>query len=127
MSGTVPIVLDKARNLRLDVNALADADELAGKAVNEFISGERVGIAAIRALLWAGLKHEDRKLTPTAAGDLMHAELAKGEGGVAPLVSKLREALIASGLFGGPAQKNGKPEAATNQPTSGSGSGQPEK
>lgn len=104
MAGSVPIVLDKERQLRLDINALADADEVAGKAVNEFLSGERVGLSALRALLWAGLKGDDPRLTLTQAGALIDTDR------LPELISAIREAIVASGI-GGNGKKNGTPPA----------------
>lgn len=67
----VPIVLDKARNLRMDFNALADAEELTGK---NWLDGETwKGMTAkdVRALLFASLTHEDDKLTLRDVGAML--------------------------------------------------------
>lgn len=110
MAGSVPITLDKERQLRFDLNALADADEVAGKSISEFLAGDRVGLSAIRALLWAGLKGEDRRLTVEQAGQLMQDELAKGADSISAITMKIREAMVAAGLFGESETKNGKAE-----------------
>jgi hypothetical protein len=68
----VPITLDRERHLRLNMNAMAEFEERVGESVvTIFAEGEsKIGIKVIRALLWVGLKHEDRSLTIEKAGDL---------------------------------------------------------
>lgn len=97
MPRSVPITLDKERNLLLDFNAIADAGEVSGKAVMEFITGESVSFPGMRALVWAGLKHEDPKLTLKAVGELIQAKLEEGEG-IPDIGAKIWAALIASGI-----------------------------
>jgi len=97
MPRSVSITLDKERNLLLDFNAIADAGEVAGKEVMEFITGESVSFPGMRALLWAGLKHEDPKLTVRATGDLIQAKLEQGDG-IPALAASIWAALIASGI-----------------------------
>jgi len=68
------IKLDRERTLRIDANALADAEEKLGAPILEKIGRGRLGIREIRALLWAGLCHEDAELTLERAGDFITAE-----------------------------------------------------
>lgn len=64
----VPIMLDKERNLRFDMNAfssLEDEYETVEVALKEMEKGK---MKAVRAVLWAGLVHEDENLTPKDVG-----------------------------------------------------------
>ena len=63
--------LDKERNLFFDSNAMVSVEEAVGKTAFEIISGARMGFRETRAFLWAGLRHEDPRLTIEAAGDLL--------------------------------------------------------
>lgn len=111
MAGSVSITLDKERQLRFDLNALIDASEASPAAVEAYVTGKGGGLPAVRALLWAGLKEDDRRLTLKTVGDLIQAELSKDPvAGISAIDLKLHEALIAGGLFGGPETKNGKAE-----------------
>lgn len=92
---TVPITLDRERQLRLGINELCDAEQASsGQAINDFLVGARISLLAIRALLWAGLKHEDRRLTLAEVGDLIQPDQ------IPALVGKIREAFVASGIAG---------------------------
>jgi len=112
MAGSVKIALDHERDLRLDINALAEADDVAGASITAFLTGERIGIAAVRALLWAGLNSGNPKdrLSLIQAGELIQAGFANGLT-LADLIESIRQALRASGILGNPddAKKNGRP------------------
>lgn len=69
MKPSVLIELDKPRNIRLDTNALALVEEVLDKPIDEF--GARFGIREARAVLWAGLLHEDKGLTLEDVGNLI--------------------------------------------------------
>lgn len=62
-----PVTLDKPRTFRLTYNTLCEAETAAGTSL---LSG-RLGFNEIRAVLWAGLKHEDMKLTIARVGTLI--------------------------------------------------------
>lgn len=115
MAGSVKITLDEERELRLDINALADADEIAGASINAFLIGERVGISAIRALLWAGLNSGGAKprLTLVQTGALIQTGLANGQT-MADLIEVIRQALRASGIVGDPDEAKKKTVPADN-------------
>jgi len=59
--------LDRPRNLKLDFNTMCVAEGVLGRGVvtNQF------GMSEMRALVWAGLRHEDRTLTLEKAGELI--------------------------------------------------------
>lgn len=65
------IMLDKPRQLLLDLNAMCDFE----KATNKNFSSLDKDITAteMRALLWACLRHEDEKLLPGQVGAMIHS------------------------------------------------------
>ncbi len=69
----VPIVklqLDKARHLRLDLNAMVEFEEETGFHISEANTGK---MSILRALLWACLLHEDADLSVEQVGAMIHA------------------------------------------------------
>lgn len=60
----------KIRNLRFNVNALADFEEKTGMGF-AMLMGQRAVFASARAMIWAGLKHEDARLTIEDVGELL--------------------------------------------------------
>ena len=96
MAKHVNIELDKPRRLRFDINALADAEEELGTGIGKALQ-MRAGIREIRALLWAGLKWEERGLTLARAGSILQGHLNTG-GSIEDIAGAIGEALQASGL-----------------------------
>jgi hypothetical protein len=74
---TVTIELDKARNLRYGMNALVKVEELTGKSITK-LDLENLSMKDLRTILFAGLYHEDRDLTPEKVGELIdeHSNIA---------------------------------------------------
>lgn len=67
----ISINLDKERHLKFDMNAFAELEDLYGDfqtAMNEMAKGS---IKAVRAILWAGLVHEDESLTIKQVGSMI--------------------------------------------------------
>ena len=60
----------RIRNLKFDVNALADFEQEMGMGFAQLMQ-QKAMFGAARAMLWAGLKHEDRRLTLEYVGDLL--------------------------------------------------------
>ena len=85
MKPSILIQLDRPRNIRLNTNALVKAEEVLGRPVAEF--GDSFGMREIRALLWAGLLHEDKDLSLETVGDLMD------EAGFEYVAEKIGEAI----------------------------------
>lgn len=113
MPKSVAIELDKPRRLKYDVNALASIEEaMGGLTLGQAF--RTPGIRAIRALLWAGLRWEDRQLTLEGAGDILQAYL-EGGGDVDKLTDAMQAALEGSRLIGKAEETagNGEAEAAT--------------
>lgn len=69
----VPIILDKPRHLLYDLNALAAFEEATGKSFLGGMSLEALTTKDLRALIWAGLLHEEPELTLQYVGSIVHA------------------------------------------------------
>jgi len=105
----VNIELDRPRRIRFDTNALCDAEEALGVGIGAMMN-QQMGFRAIRALLWAGLKWEDRGLTLERTGTLIQKYLENG-GDLGALGETLTRALMVSGLFES-SEGNSEAEAA---------------
>lgn len=97
---TIPITLDRPRNLRFDINAFSDAEQAMGGSIFSVLADEawalRFGV--LRALLWAGLKHEDPALRQERVGALMQAHLEAG-GKTTDFVRWINDGIGASGIL----------------------------
>lgn len=70
---TVPITLDRERNMCMDLNALADFERVSGKSVMRGgLDMESLNVADIRALLWACLVKDDESLSERQVGAMLH-------------------------------------------------------
>lgn len=69
MKPSVLINLDRPRNIRLNTNAMVKMEEVLNKPLSEI--GASFGVKEIRAVVWAGLLHEDKTLTLESVGDLL--------------------------------------------------------
>lgn len=65
-----PYEKGRTRNFRFDINALADFEQLTGMGFGQLMQMRAI-FATCRAMLYAGLKYEDRALTLEAVGDLI--------------------------------------------------------
>lgn len=97
---SVPVTLDKRRDLHFDLRAIQDLERaLNGRPIGAIIQDlAQLGITSITLALWAGLKHEDKALTPALVTRLLEAYLA-GRGRMKPLADALSEALDQTGIF----------------------------
>lgn len=68
--GLVEIQLDKKRNLKFNFNAICNFEEATGKSIASLGETKEFKMSDLRALLWAGLVHEDPDLTIEEAGEL---------------------------------------------------------
>jgi len=66
-----PIVLDKERNLRFDLNTFANLEDIYGSIDEAMKKMEQGSVKAIRAILWSALVHEDPALTQKAVGAML--------------------------------------------------------
>lgn len=101
MRGVKVEIAGRECELRYDLNALADLEEVLGRGLSVLFQEEAVGIATIRGLLWAGLKWSRRRqgFTRADAGSLLEQHMRQG-GAVADVLPAIVEALRASGLVG---------------------------
>ena len=63
-------IAGKERLIRLGTNACVRFEEVAKKSLFDVLAGD-VKVTDIRALLWAGLLHEDKSLSLDDVGDLI--------------------------------------------------------
>lgn len=70
MKPGVTIVLDRPRTLRYGMNGLVKIEELTGKAISK-MDLENISIKDLRSMIYAGLFHEDKTLTPERVADLI--------------------------------------------------------
>lgn len=66
----VPIELDKTRNLRYGMVALMKIEEKINKPISK-INFEEVTTKDMAVIIWAGLVHEDKTLTPDKVAELI--------------------------------------------------------
>lgn len=92
----VMVDLDRPRRLRYDANALVAVEEVLGRPLQEIIppdedrASRQVGFREMRVLLWAGLLHEDPKLTLLQAGELLDLQR------MTDIMAKVNEAIAAA-------------------------------
>lgn len=84
----VTVTLDKERHMKFDLNALILAEKMTGKKMAEFGNEEGgIELDVIRALVYAGLKWEDKELTVETVGENIDLE------NLGEIADKLGEAL----------------------------------
>lgn len=98
MVNGVPITLDRERYLRFDWNRLCQLEDRLGMGLGRAIMLGRYEANLLRLLVWAGLLHEEPKLTVERAGELIQLYL-EGGGSLEELNRKINEALAATKLF----------------------------
>lgn len=84
----IPMILDKKRNLRFDLNAMVYFEAATGKNLlrdGGFFS-ENMSVTDLRAMLWSCLVHEDEGLTIEQTGALISTH------NMVEITSKLNEA-----------------------------------
>lgn len=71
-----PIQLDKSRNLRYGMKALSLIEKKFKKPISK-LDMENLTMEDTAVIIWAGLAHEDRELTPERVMDLIddHSDL----------------------------------------------------
>ena len=70
MKQGITIELDKPRTLRYGINALVKIEELTGKNLTN-LDLDHISIKDLRTIVYAGLFHEDKDLTPETCADLI--------------------------------------------------------
>lgn len=92
----------RVRKLRFDINALADFEQETGMGFG-LLMKQRAAFASARAMVWAGLKHEDRSLTIESVGGLIHSYLNDPEAtdhSIDELLMIVIKAAVDQGAFG---------------------------
>ncbi len=92
---------NEVRNLRYDFSAMVDVESVCGgKPWGDVLYDlRRGGFSATRAVVWAGLRWEDRKLSLEDVSGMLQEYLQAG-GTLQALAILINEALRLSGLFG---------------------------
>lgn len=92
---------EKEKELRIDLNAMAELEESFGKGVIAILNEEQVGFRMIREFYHKGLKHgRDRGLTLDRTGKMLQEKMNDEELSFEELMNPVFEALDKSGLFG---------------------------
>jgi len=110
---SIPIELDKHRELRFQGPDLADMEQALGKGALTVLQEQP--FYAVKMLLHYGLKWRDSKMTPTRAAELMQVWMDDGHT-FEELTEKIVTALKLSGFVGeklkaeADAEGNGQPE-----------------
>ena len=68
------VMLDKERHIKFDLNSFVELEEKFGDIDKAFEAMSKGTMKSIRTLLWAGLVHEDEKLTERHAASLVSFE-----------------------------------------------------
>jgi hypothetical protein len=115
----IQIEFDKPRQLFFDLAAIRELENaLGGQPLGAIVNQlSNLGINATVLSLWAGLKHEDRALTPNLVTKRLETYLKNG-GKMRLLADAISDGLEESGLFrtaagdeiAEDAGKNGRPE-----------------
>lgn len=99
----------RRRSLRYDLNALADFEQEVGMGFAQLMN-TKAAFATVRAMAWAGLKHQDRALTIERAGELIGEYVLDG-GDIGEILNLCIETAVNQGALGRPKT----PEAPKNE------------
>lgn len=66
------VILDKERHIKFDLNSFVELEEKFGDIDKAFEAMAKGTMKSIRTMLWAGLVHEDEKLTERQAAALVN-------------------------------------------------------
>lgn len=97
---SIAIDFDKPRQLKFDLAAIKDLEaQLGGQPLGTIVQHlSKMGVSTLITALWAGMKHEDRSLTPNLVTKLLETYIKKGKR-VKPLMDAVSDAIEESGLF----------------------------
>lgn len=98
--GYALIELDRLRTIKFDMNALAEMEDALGRPVSQ-MTEMNVGMREMRAMVWAGLLHENPKLTLADAGKLIELDRLEE-------ITQQITAAFTNAFSGGSGGKNGK-------------------
>lgn len=96
----VQIQFDKPRQLKFDLRAIKDLEaNMGGQPLGVIVQQlSQVGVTAITMALWAGLKHEDKSLSPSLVTKMLETYIAN-KGSLRKLGRALNDAIDECGLF----------------------------
>lgn len=96
----IPIDFDKPRHLKFDLPAIKDLEaNMNGQPLGAIVGQlAQLGITAITMALWAGLKHEDRTLTPNLVTKMLERYLQEKKS-LRALGRALNDAIEECGIF----------------------------
>jgi hypothetical protein len=108
----VHVEFDKPRQLFYDLAAIRDLEQaMAGKPLGTIVTDlSQLGVNALVLALWAGLKHEDRAVTPNLVTKRLETYLKNG-GKLSILADAINDGLEESGLFRSPEDQEANPPA----------------
>jgi hypothetical protein len=86
----VSIEMDKARNLKFGINSLIELEKKINKPLTK-LTGEGFALSDLRAILYIGLKWEDKSLTEEQTGEIMDSAIEKF--GIEYISKKLEESM----------------------------------
>lgn len=69
MKKTITLELDRVRTLKFTLNSLEIIEDLTGQSLDKI--GQSMNMKTLKALLYAGLVHEDKELTAERIGDMI--------------------------------------------------------
>ena len=96
---SVSVDLDKPRELKFDIRATRDLENQLGKPLGLILQDiTNFGVNSIVAALWAGLKHEDKSITPNLSEKLFQTYV-KDRKSMKSLMTKISAAMEETGLF----------------------------
>lgn len=97
---------DKPREIKFDFNALCDFEKFSGVSFSN-LDVKGLGLFEMRVLLWAGLKHQDAKLSIADAGNIIYTVITadNSTSTLETIGTDLSNALQECGLFADKANK----------------------
>ena len=111
------IKLDRDRTLKYSIASSIAFKRQYGKGLKAALYGEMSDLTTdddcLRYALWAGLIHEDTRLTPDRVTELLQEHLDAG-GDVIALIELVSDAMLDSGLLGVRKVVAGKEKAGTS-------------
>jgi len=110
----ITIEFDRTRQLQYDLAAIRDLEaQMNGEPLGVIVGRlANLGVNALVLALWAGLKHEDRALSPGLVTKRLETYLKAGKP-LRALADGINDALEESGLFKAAADEPADPLAPT--------------
>lgn len=108
----MPVQIDlggETRFLKYSFGAIRQMEREAGAGVAKLLSADRQGFDTMCLLIWAGLRHENKRLTPDQVEKWLDAYLEAG-GTFEALSILVTQALIESKVLGRQAPEGGTAE-----------------